>query len=81
MFKKQEEESINKFNNFKSEISEKYKSMQNFESEIKTIKAELDVHAQRRTRDFQSFKDVIAKKVAYEDKNGSLNNILNKSNM
>ncbi len=55
--------------------------MQNFEGEIKTIKAELDVHTQRRTKDFQIFKEVMLKKVAYEDKHGSLNNVLNKSNM
>lgn len=80
LFKKQEDDLINKFNKFKGEISDKYKSMQNFESEIKTIKAELDVYAQRRTKDFQMFKEVMLKKVAYEDKHGSLNNVLNKSN-
>jgi hypothetical protein len=55
--------------------------MQNFESEIKTIKGELDVYAQRRTKDFQMFKEVILKKITYEDKYGSLNNVLNKSNI
>ena len=53
--------------------------MQSIEEEIRSVKADVDACSKKRAKDFEFWKEIMIKKVVYEEKNGSISNLLTSS--